>query len=81
MTLVVKKLLTLVKYIRQQAHLHYRLIANGYDRDGSLEHVSYYVDGKRVPIATAYLQLLNPPVDGETFSLDDGLGNFKTFRI
>ena len=32
------------------------------------ENLTYYVDGQRVPIATAGLQILEPPLDGETLS-------------
>ena len=57
------------------------IISNAYDRDGSLENLTYYVDGQRVPIATAYLQILEPPLDGETFVVNDGLGISKVFEF
>ena len=57
------------------------IIANGYDQDGSLENLYFYVDGELIPEHTAYLQLVSEPQDGETFTIDDGLLGMKTFEF
>ena len=57
------------------------LTANGYDQDGSLEKLFFVADGQTIPLQTGYLQLLDQPEHGETFSLSDGLGVTVLFRF
>ena len=57
------------------------IIANGYDQDGSLENLYFYVDGELIPSRTAYLQMVAAPRDGETFTIDDGIQGLQTFEF
>ena len=50
------------------------LITRAFDQDGALEGTKYFVDGHFVPYYSGYLQIIDTLNDGDTFTLDDGLG-------
>jgi hypothetical protein len=57
------------------------IVANGYDQDGGLEKILFMVDGQKIPTRSAYLQLIDAPLDGEIFRISDGLGISKVFEF
>ena len=57
------------------------LVTNGYDQDGSLEKLSFLVDGVELDLLTGYIQILDAPLDGDMFLIDDGLGNSMSFEF
>ena len=55
------------------------LIAKGYDQDGSLEVLKFFADGKWLSAYTGFLQVTGTPMDGETFTVNDGVGTTVVF--
>ncbi len=56
-------------------------MAKGYDQDGTMEKLKYFVDGEWLSAYTAYVQVIGKPKDGETFTVDDGNGSSLVFEF